>query len=149
MCATAASRVLIVEDDGAVRGFLSRALESGGYVPVSVRTGEEALAILRAGPQVAAALIDGILPDMHGMRLAQAILDTPGAERVAICFVTGAIREPAAAVAGVGALSKPLRLAALLAALDQLMSWRDQGGSPLAARRDAITQLEQVFLVGP
>ena len=148
MCATAASRVLIVEDDGAVRGFLGRALESGGYVPVSVRTGEEALEIVRAQPPVAA-LIDGILPDMHGVRLAQAILDTPGAEAVAICFVTGAIREPAAPDAGISALSKPLRLAELLAELGRLMRWRDQGGSPAAERRAALDRLEQVFLVGP
>ena len=61
--------VLVVEDDDAVRGFLTFALETGGYPAVGVRTGEEAMAVLReTAPPVI--LIDGILPDMHGIRLA-------------------------------------------------------------------------------
>ena len=149
MCASAASRVLIVEDDGAVRGFLGRALESGGYVPVPVRTGEEALQLLRAGEPMAAVLIDGILPDMHGLRLADSILDSPSGADIAICFVTGALRETAPAVAGIGALSKPLRLAELLGFLDVLMRWRAAGGSAAADRREALRRMEQAFLVGP
>ena len=35
--------VLIVEDDDGVRGFLTFALESGGYAALGVRTGEEAM----------------------------------------------------------------------------------------------------------
>ena len=149
MCASAASRVLIVEDDGAVRGFLGRALESGGYVPVPVRTGEEALQLLHAGEPLAAVLIDGILPDMHGLRLAEAFLDSPEGANTAICFVTGALRETTTAVDGVGALSKPLRLGELLGFLENLMRWRDQGGSPPEQRRVALRRMEQAFLVGP
>ena len=147
MCAAAAAHVLAVEDDGAVRGFLCRALESGGYVPLPVRTGEEALSALRSS-DLAAALIDGILPDMHGVRLAREMLNDPASARTAICFVTGAIRESVPAVAGMTALSKPLRLSELLSTLDALMRWREEG-SVAAARLEALQTLEQGFLVGP
>jgi CheY-like chemotaxis protein len=143
----AAPTVLIVEDDEGVRGFLTFALERGGYTTLGVRTGEEAMAELHrtAAPVI---LIDGILPDMHGIRLARAILDEPGLERVAISFVTGAIRDGRAAESGVGALSKPLRFRDLIDAVATLLQWRDGGGSPVADRVNALARLEHLFLVG-
>ena len=65
-------------------------------MPVPVRTGEEALQVLHAQRGIAAALIDGLLPDMHGVRLADAILDSPKGQSVAICFVSGAVHDPKA-----------------------------------------------------
>lgn len=149
MCAMAASRVLVVEDDGTVRGFLGRALESGGYVPIPARTGEEALELLHAQRGVAVALIDGLLPDMHGVRLADAILDSPRGRSLGICFVSGAVHDPAPGVAGVAALGKPARVGQLLRAVDDLVRWRTLGASPIDERRAALRRLEQEFLVGP
>lgn len=139
--------VLIVEDDEGVRGFLTFALERGGYSALGVRTGEEAMTELHrtAAPVI---LIDGILPDMHGVRLARAILGEPGLERVAISFVTGAIRDGRPAESGVGALSKPLRVRDLIDAVAALLAWRESGGSPAAERLEALAQLEHLFLVG-
>jgi DNA-binding response OmpR family regulator len=139
--------VLVVEDDDAVRGFLTYALESGGHAAVGVRTGEEAIAALRE-TLTGVILIDGILPDMHGIRLARAILDDAAFEDVAITFVTGAIRDGRSAVAGIGALSKPLRARDLNEAVDVLLRWRAAGGSPIADRRAALALLEHIFLVG-
>jgi CheY-like chemotaxis protein len=138
---------LVVEDDDAVRGFLTFALESGGHKALGVSSGEEAMAVLRHTP-VAVILIDGILPDMHGMRLARAILEDPAFAQVGISFVTGAIRDGRPAAAGVGALSKPLRARDLVEAVGVLLTWRDAGGSPAPDRRAALAQLEQIFLVG-
>jgi CheY-like chemotaxis protein len=139
--------VLVVEDDDAVRGFLTFALENGGHTALGVSSGEEAMAVLRTTP-VAVILVDGILPDMHGIRLARAILDDPTFDRVGISFVTGAIRDGRPARAGVGALSKPLRARDLVVAVETLLSWRDAGGSPTPDRRAALAELEQIFLVG-
>lgn len=139
--------VLVVEDDDAVRGFLTYALESGGHTALGVRTGEEAIAALRAAP-TGVILIDGILPDMHGIRLARAIVEDAAFEDVAITFVTGAIRDGRSAVAGIGALSKPLRARDLNEAVDVLLRWRAAGGSPIADRRAALALLEHIFLVG-
>jgi CheY-like chemotaxis protein len=139
--------VLIVEDDDGVRGFLTFALERSGYSALGVRTGEEAMNELHrtAAPVI---LIDGILPDMHGVRLARAVLAEPGLERVAISFVTGALRDGRPAEAGVGALSKPLRVRDLTDAVAALLTWRDGGGSPVAERVAALAHLEHLFLVG-
>src|SRR6266516_2413633 len=142
-------RVLIVEDDETVRGFLCRALERGGYEPVAVRTGEEALAVVRASTGVDAALIDGILPDMHGVRLAEALLDDPAGADLPICFVTGAIRDRWPAEAGVGALGKPFRINDLNETVAGMLAWSAAGGSPNDARRASLRRLEQGFLVGP
>jgi|SRR5450631_650673 len=142
-----APAVLVVEDDDAVRGFLTSALEAGGFAARGVRTGEEAMTVLRDTP-VAVILIDGILPDMHGIRLARAILLDEEFENLAISFVTGAIRSGRVAAAGVGALSKPLRARDLTDAVQSLLNWRDGGGSPVAARLAALDRLEQLFLVG-
>jgi CheY-like chemotaxis protein len=139
--------VLVVEDDDAVRGFLTFALENGGHTALGVSSGEEAMAVLRTTP-AAVILVDGILPDMHGIRLARAILDDPAFERLGISFVTGAIRDGRPATAGVGALSKPLRARDLVMAVEILLAWRDSGGSPAPDRRAALAELEQIFLVG-
>jgi DNA-binding response OmpR family regulator len=139
--------VLVVEDDDAVRGFLTYALESGGHASLGVRTGEEAMAVLRDTP-AAVILIDGILPDMHGIRLARAILEDPDLQLVAISFVTGAIRDGRPATAGVGALSKPLRARDLVESVNGLLRWREAGGSPPSQRRAALAELEHIFLVG-
>jgi CheY-like chemotaxis protein len=139
--------VLVVEDDDAVRGFLTFALENSGHTALGVSTGEEAMAVLRSTP-TAVILIDGILPDMHGIRLARAILEEPDFALLGISFVTGAIRDGRPVRAGVGALSKPLRSRDLVVAVESLLSWRASGGSPAADRRVALAELEQIFLVG-
>ena len=139
--------VLIVEDDDGVRGFLTFALERSGYSALGVRTGEEAMAELHrtAAPVI---LIDGILPDMHGVRLARAILGEPGLEQVAISFVTGALRDGRPAEAGVGALSKPLRVRDLTDSVAALLRWRESGANTVTERLDALARLEHLFLVG-
>lgn len=149
MSAEKAIRVLVVEDDRAVRSFLARALETGGYEPVLAQTGGEALAILRDGTPVDVALIDGLLPDMHGMRLARTILDEGLADPLALCFVTGGISESSPPEAGVAVLSKPMRLKELLSMVGDLLRWRDGAGSPAEDRRAALAHFEHAFLVGP
>jgi two-component system, OmpR family, response regulator len=139
--------VLVVEDDDAVRGFLTFALANGGHPALGVRTGEEAMTVLQQ-TTTSVILIDGILPDMHGIRLARVILEDPSLERVGISFVTGAIRDGRSPKAGVGALSKPLRARDLVDAVDVLLRWRETGGSPAAERQAALAELEHIFLVG-
>jgi len=142
-------RILIVEDDETVRGFLMRALEGQDCHPVGAQSGEEAIETVTTPPGVAAALIDGILPDMHGFRLAQRIVDDPAGHFVGICFVTGAVRDVTRFSAGIGALAKPVRLAELRGAVSELLRWRESGGNAIEDRRAALAALEQVFLVGP
>lgn len=143
------TRILVVEDDRAVRSFLARALESGGYEPVLAPTGKDALIALQESPPVAVALIDGVLPDMHGMRLARRILELPGEDAPAICFVTGGISESTTPVAGLAVLSKPMRLNQLLAMVADLLQWREGPPSPLSERLTELEKFEHAFAVGP
>jgi DNA-binding response OmpR family regulator len=149
MLGSGTPRVLIVEDDQTVQGFLCRVLERAGYQPVAANNGEEALAAVGAPVGVDAVLIDGILPDMHGVRLADALLDTPLGAMVPIWFVTGAVRDNRRMEAGIGALGKPVRLREVEAAVVEMLAWRAAGGSPVEARRASLRRLEQGFLVGP
>lgn len=149
MSADKAIRVLVVEDDRAVRSFLARALETGGYEPVLAQTGREALAILRDDAPVDVALIDGVLPDMHGMSLARTIVDDGLADRLGLCFATGGISHSSPPEAGVAVLSKPMRLKELLSMVDDLLRWRDGAGSPDAARLAALERFEHAFVAGP
>jgi len=142
-------RILIVEDDDTVRGFLVRALESTGAEPLGVPNGEAALEAVSTPPGVAGVLIDGILPDMHGFQLAGRIVGMPEGRYVAVCFVTGALRDSSSFAAGVGALSKPVRLDALRGVVAKMLAWREAGGSPTEERQDVLRQIEQAFLVGP
>lgn len=149
MSAEKAIRVLVVEDDRAVRSFLARALETGGYEPVLAQTGAEALAVLGDDTPVQVALIDGLLPDMHGMQLARTILDDGLDDPLALCFVTGGISESSPPEAGVAVLSKPMRLKELLSMVGDLLRWRDGGGSQAQDRLAALARFEHAFLVGP
>lgn len=59
-------KVLIIEDDIAIRSFMRRMLEANGYETVTAQTGREAISLLKSHcPD--AAILDLGLPDMDGM----------------------------------------------------------------------------------
>ena len=59
-------KVLIIEDDGAIRSFMRRILEANGFETVTVQTGREAISLLASHcPDVV--LLDLGLPDMDGI----------------------------------------------------------------------------------
>lgn len=143
-----ALRVLVVEDDQLVRTFIRFALERDGMDVSEAHSGGHALDQLAADP-FDAILADGLLPDMHGIGLADRILDDPATAAMPICFLSGAVPSRLPTVAGVGCLSKPVRPAHLTEQLRSLVAWRDAGGSPVEERRAALRKLEAGFLVGP
>lgn len=79
-------RILIAEDDEAMRNFLARSLERAGYEVVAVGSGVEAL------PHVASEsfdllLTDIVMPEMDGLALARrAAVLAPGMK---VVFITG------------------------------------------------------------
>jgi len=141
-------RVLVVEDDQLVRTFIRFALERDAMSVAEAEDGAGALSQLQSGG-FDAVLADGLLPDMHGIGLAAAILDDPALAELPICFLSGAVQGRIPAAAGVGCLSKPVRPAHLTEQLRSLVAWREQGGSPVEERRAALRRLEAGFLVGP
>jgi CheY-like chemotaxis protein len=68
--APTAATILVVEDELLVRIFAVDALEDAGFRVLQAGTAAEALQMLRASPDVRAALVDIGLPDRPGDQLA-------------------------------------------------------------------------------
>jgi two-component system alkaline phosphatase synthesis response regulator PhoP len=115
-------RVLLIDDDDAVRETLREFLARGGHEVVEARDGAEALAELaRARPD--AILCDRMMRVMSGYELLEVVRrDWPTLDSVPFFFLTGLADErDVAAVEHLrpaGYLRKPIRQAELLAALD-------------------------------
>jgi len=140
------SPILVVEDDDLVRSFLCRAL-AGIYADVDAcATGKDALRAVDAR-RFGAILLDGLLPDTHGIELAKQLIVHPKATRSGICFVSGSLRHPLVMRDGVSALPKPLRLRELLEAVGLLISWSKDTASAPAARLAALNVLSAGLLV--
>ena len=140
------SPILVVEDDDLVRSFLCRALTGVAGDVDACATGGEALdAVDRR--HFGAILLDGLLPDIHGLDLAKKLVAHPNATNSGICFVSGSLRHPLAMRDGVSALPKPLRLRELLDAVGLLLTWSRGTGAPPAARLKALNTLAADLLV--
>jgi two-component system cell cycle sensor histidine kinase/response regulator CckA len=63
------ARVLLVEDEDAVRAVTSRFLEHAGYRVTDVSRGSEALAIVRARPAFDLLVTDVVLPEQNGRKV--------------------------------------------------------------------------------
>jgi putative nucleotidyltransferase with HDIG domain len=74
----AAERVLVVDDEAAVRESIAAVLSHSGYAVVLAASSVEALDILQADPTIGVMLADVILPEADGLRLLdQIVLDYP------------------------------------------------------------------------
>ncbi len=119
---TAKLRILLAEDDDAMRTYLSRALENAGYAVTSVDRGTEALPLLEA-EHFDLLLSDIVMPEMDGIELAQKCGEI--SPRTKVMFITGfaavtlkASREqPQAKV-----LSKPFHLRDLVLEVERIFA---------------------------
>src|SRR6476659_1892539 len=113
-------RILLAEDEEAMRTYLARALENAGYAVVAVDRGTEALPLLEA-EHFDLLLSDIVMPEMDGIELAQRCNEVSPATKV--MFITGfaavtlkASREqPRAKV-----LSKPFHLKDLVLEVERM-----------------------------
>jgi two-component system cell cycle response regulator CpdR len=113
-------RILLAEDEDAMRTYLARALENAGYQVVAVDRGTEALPLLEA-EHFDLLLSDIVMPEMDGIELAQRCNEVSPATMV--MFISGfaavtlkASREqPRAKV-----LSKPFLLKDLVMEVDRV-----------------------------
>lgn len=66
-------KVLILEDEAAIRSFAAVNLKRAGYEPLEAATGERALQLLRENPDIDVAVLDSTLPDTDGFELCRAV----------------------------------------------------------------------------
>jgi len=115
-------RILLVEDDTAVRESFEILLATFGYHVISAATGEAALAHLSNGHAFDVLLTDYRLPDMHGtdvIRAARDIINAP----VAAILVTGDTMLDdirAQAIPDCQVMSKPVNISVLMEVLKKL-----------------------------
>ncbi len=114
-------RVLIVDDDAAVRQSVTRVLEAAEYEVAAAADGQEA--ILRFVPgQIDLVLLDLNLPHQSGWDVFERL--TTRYPLVPIIIITGLPDQyPTALAAGASALmEKPLEVPVLLKTMDELMA---------------------------
>lgn len=117
------ARVLVVDDDADILESLAEILELEGYEVRRARNGEEALAVLAAGP-ADVILLDLVMPVMNGWEFSRRLAERPAGERPPLVVVS-ADRNVAQKAREIGAaawLGKPFDLDALLARLREVLS---------------------------
>ncbi|HEY0143375.1 MAG TPA: response regulator [Thermoanaerobaculia bacterium] len=126
-------KVLVVDDDSAIRALVSRVLRRATYAVAEASNGLEALQKLRAEPYDTVVL-DLMMPVMSGYEVVR-YLETHDDAGVPCIIIMSAAAEQAledARSANVHALiRKPFELDTLLAALEQCT--REHGGSATTA----------------
>ena len=120
MTAIHTPRILLAEDEDAMRAYLERALTNAGYEVSAVDRGTDAVPLLETG-DYDLLLSDIVMPEMDGIELAQRCAEI--SPRTKVMFITGfaavslrASREqPAAKV-----LSKPFHLRDLVLEVERM-----------------------------
>ena len=133
------NKVLIVDDEPAIRWVLAEALHSWGYETVEAETGTAALAAV-VTEQPAMLLLDINLPDSSGLDLLREIKRRR--PQTAVIMITAeTLYENAVAAMHGGAddfISKPINLEELRFALDQALELKRQGCEPVRVSRPQV-----------
>jgi CheY-like chemotaxis protein len=122
-------RILVVDDNDALRENISEALELEGYQVEAVAGGRQALEVLSRDPLPGVVLVDMMMPGMSGRELVAALRGDPRLAPLKIVLVSGL--APARESLPVDAtLGKPFGVADLLAIVDRLLPARPQPAMP-------------------
>lgn len=107
-------RVLVVDDEPALREVLKVALELDGYEVVTVRDGIEALRFLETRDDSWVVLLDVMMPRMGGLEVCRRLHGTNWATRHRVVLMTAGLLTPEECPAPARALLyKPFELATL------------------------------------
>lgn len=125
-------RILIVEDDKHFASQLAELMEFQGLTPRTVHSGPEGIDAFRALPSDLV-LLDVMLPNVHGIRVLEAIRGLPGGADVPVLLMSAVYRSETLfardikRLGAVGFLSKPFSLLDLGRRIDQLLASPDSG----------------------
>ena len=122
-------RVLLADDDDAMRDFLARALARSGYGVDSVDRGTTALEKIQAGERFDLLLTDIVMPEMDGIELAQkaSVIDP----NLRVMFITGfsaVTLRAGQAMPNAKVLSKPFHLKDLVLEVDRVFEVGSMSG---------------------
>jgi CheY-like chemotaxis protein len=113
--------ILVVEDDDATREALGLILGAQGFGVLRAANGQEALVLMRAGPQPDLILLDLMMPIMDGWQFRREQTQDPSLSAIPVVVLSadGNVRQKAAALRADGYLQKPFEVDSLLEAIHQ------------------------------
>jgi len=111
-------KLLLVEDEVRIAGFLVKGLTAGGYDVEHVETGGEALRrAAESGAAYALVLLDLALPDMHGLDVLRRLREDGPKPPVIIYSANKGVREEGLRLGAADFLVKPLPFRNVLASV--------------------------------
>jgi CheY-like chemotaxis protein len=125
------ARVLIADDDAAIRASLRFALEDAGHGVIEAADGATALAVLDSSTDPLVALLDYRMPEINGTGVLAALADTEGnlQSRHAIVLFTAANASTLSSTTdalfpghAVRVIAKPLDVDEIVQAVDEAAS---------------------------
>lgn len=116
-------KLMVVEDEASIRGFIVLSLKHAGFGVLEVETGEEALRMIKREPSVHIVLLDVMLPGMNGFDVCEQMRKLKSA--VGIILLTAKIQETDKVHGlGIGAddyITKPFSPAEMIARVQALL----------------------------
>ena len=135
---TGPRRVLVVDDEPAIRLLAQRALEHRGFAVDTAADGLEALEKARAGrPDLV--LLDAMLPKLHGFEVARQLRADPATRALPIVIMTAVYRgwrfaqDARESYGAQDYIEKPFRVDDLLRRIEAVLEARDTHTTPAAA----------------
>jgi two-component system cell cycle sensor histidine kinase/response regulator CckA len=127
---TGCGRVLIVEDEDAVRNFAARALRHQGYDVLQAANGRKALDLIRNdGRDIDVIVTDVVMPEMDGPTLIEAVRkDRPNIKAVCVSgYAEDLVRRRLEATRDIVILPKPFSLRQLAGTVKEVLGGDMQG----------------------
>ncbi len=136
-------KVLVLEDEASIRGFIVINLERAGYEVIEAETGEEALEKLAANPDTRAVLLDIMLPGIDGIEVCRRIrLSDPHIGVIMLSARSQEMDKVTGLMTGADDyVTKPFSPAELTARVDALL--RRMGDANVASAPEATGELTQ------
>lgn len=143
-------RILIADDDEAIRTLLVELLTDEGYEPIEAATGKEMLDIYH-GPQCPAlVLLDVQMPDMTGIEALREIARSSGGETLPIimmtAFTTASIAIEATMLGAFDYLNKPFDIEYVVQKVRTFFSTQEQEAQMIAHPAEADQRLRDEII---
>ena len=114
------TKVMVVDDEPAVRELIAAVLQDVGYVVVSARNGQEALELLPAErPEVV--VLDIMMPGLDGREVYRRLRAVPGFQDTRVVLISAALRPNLDDDKGAAFLPKPFDIDELLATIQRIL----------------------------
>ncbi len=117
------ARILVAEDDPALREALKEVLALAGYAAVAVSNGTQALAAARADPPDLI-ILDHLMPGMDGLSVLRALQADPRLRTIPVILLSGAAHDLSPQPGAAAIIEKPFQMFPLQDTVRSLLASR-------------------------